>query len=114
MGRILPLVILVLCYCTALVVSDSIEELSAEKDETTCYDDEDNPYIQFASKTAYRVNQNKDSDEIKPKGVSSFWSLYSISIFVKQAVLLWINQVVWPSNSGYCPDMAPGILELKI
>ncbi len=84
MRSIVPLVILGLCYCTALVLSDTPEELAAEKDETTCYDNEDDPYIQFASKTAYRVNQNKDSGEIKPKGLSSFWSLYSISFFYMQ------------------------------
>ena len=33
------------------------------------YDDTEKPYIHFATKTAYRFNQNKDDDEIKHEGI---------------------------------------------
>ena len=33
------------------------------------YDDTEKPYIYFATKTAYRFNQNKDDDEIKHEGI---------------------------------------------
>ena len=34
------------------------------------YDDVEEPFIYFATKTAYRFNQNKNDDEIKPTGNS--------------------------------------------
>lgn len=42
-----------------------------------CYDDIDDPYVYFATKTAYRWNRNNDDDEIKHKGCQAqqFWIL---------------------------------------
>ena len=63
--------ITIICFYAIFVLSEAkIAEESLEKNDKSCYDLNDDPYIQFASKTAYRFNQNKGRDEIKPEGMS--------------------------------------------
>lgn len=59
-------VAIIVC-CVTLGLSDV--NLIRNTEPTLCYDKIDKPYIQFATKTGYRVNQNKDDDEIKVKGI---------------------------------------------
>jgi len=58
------------------------EEVNCKKKRSSkspyqCYDDIDDPYVYFATKTAYRWNRNKDDDEISHKGCQAqlFWLL---------------------------------------
>lgn len=41
---------------------------SAPRTATQCYDDIDDPYVYFATKTGYYFNQNKNDDEIEHDG----------------------------------------------
>lgn len=59
-------VLLVLTVCLVFLVSS---EKNSKRIYTSCYDQQDNPYLLFSSKTAYRVNQNKDRTEIVFPGV---------------------------------------------
>ena len=49
----------------------SSEESNFQGHRPYCYDDDDDPYIYFATKTAYRWNRNKNDDEIKHDGIFS-------------------------------------------
>ncbi|XP_032795585.1 multiple inositol polyphosphate phosphatase 1 [Daphnia magna] len=56
---------LIVC-CITFVLSDVNSIRNAEP--SLCYDNVDSPYILFSTKTGYRVNQNKDDEEVKVKG----------------------------------------------
>jgi hypothetical protein len=57
---------IVTIYCFVHVLSK--ENVERKQPITLCYDQIGDPYIEFATKSGYRVNQNKDDDEIKIKG----------------------------------------------
>ena len=57
---------IVTIYCFVHVLSN--ENVERKQPITLCYDQIDDPYIQFATKTGYRVNQNQEKNEIKIKG----------------------------------------------
>ena len=62
------LLLAVVFSCYVHVLSDVNFNRKPPKPSTLCYDQIDDPYVQFATKTGYRVNQNKDEDEIQYKG----------------------------------------------
>jgi hypothetical protein len=55
---------IVFIYCIVHVLCDG----NRKPPSTHCYDQINDPYIQFAKKTGYRVNQNKEDEEIKIQG----------------------------------------------
>lgn len=57
--------LIVLTYCVVLGVSHVSTEESSKKFVKSCYNDVVSPYIKFSSKTAYRVNQNKNTDNLE-------------------------------------------------
>ena len=51
-------------YCATV-----ISAITSAPSVTSCHDQDVNPYIHFATKTAYRVNQNKDESKIQFDGI---------------------------------------------
>lgn len=60
MLRIFSLLVLICIFACGLSNVNAGE--SSKKIVKSCYNDEDSPYVKFSSKTAYRVNQNKNID----------------------------------------------------
>lgn len=67
---------------TSIAEAEQCEEGNCKKKRSSdspyhCYDDIDDPYVYFATKTAYRWNRNKDDAEIKHAGCEAqlFWFL---------------------------------------
>lgn len=76
---------LVTTYYIALVLCDPDRvRKSSEKIVKSCYNQIDDPYILFSSKTAYRVNQNRDISNLESPKTGILLIFFSCRISVSE------------------------------
>lgn len=104
LSRCQLLVTFTLFIATLTVVAEAEkcrDEVSCKRKRSSespyqCYDDIDDPYVYFATKTAYRWNRNKDDDEIRHEGMNlQDFIVFSFLFFVCQDILSWLLNVLF-------------------
>ena len=104
MAKFLFVLLILFVYLVLLVQAGKGDKRSSKKEKSKksnqssareCYADIENPYVYFATKTAYRWNRNKNDDEITPPGKFTFGFIVPSCMLYATSFLGCVAQQFW-------------------